>query len=342
MTDDFSPLEYSWNWDSPTAPPKIRYSIEAIGPLAGNESDPFNQASAIDLCGELDTICPKIDWKLFKMFQGAFCETSQPRRDDRSSIKDYSSSSSIFLAFELGAAIATKAYFVPVKAEQRGVSRLSVLTEAIQSLKNQYGGFDAYEKFLEFTTTAQGSKFEIIGVAIDCVTPEKSRLKVYVRSPETSFHSVCEVLSLGGRLNAMSTKHHEETKELWWRTLGLSESFSESDELEHKSLQTAGVLYNFDIKAGDDLPQPKLYVPLKQYAQNDLDAAQGLGEFLKRRGKDRFVGNYISALKRSCLHRELKDGLGFQTYIGVGFQKDGSLALCSYWNGEVYHPNRLG
>lgn len=340
MTDDFSPLEYSWNWDSPTAPPKIRYSIEAIGPAAGTPLDPFNQASTLDLCSQVDAICPAVDWSWFELFQGALCDHSQLSKFNSTDDEHHSSSSSVFLAFELGNTIAAKAYFVPVKAEQLGVSRLSVLTEAIELLRSKYGAFEGYDAFLDFTTTSQGSKLDIIGVAIDCISPEKSRLKLYVRSPETSFESVCEMMTLGGRLNPMTKGHQDELRDLWWLTLGLNESVLESDELNPKVQETAGVLYNFDIIAQDSLPKPKLYVPIKHYAVNDLDAAQGLCEFLRRRNRDKYASNYMRALERSCTHRKLSDGLGFQTYIGTGFQKDGSLALCSYWNGEAYHPNR--
>ena len=42
MTDEFSPLEFSWSWDSSEERPQVRYSIEAIGADAGKAMDPFN------------------------------------------------------------------------------------------------------------------------------------------------------------------------------------------------------------------------------------------------------------------------------------------------------------
>ena len=60
MTDDFSPLEYSWIWDA-KGHPKIRYSIEAIGPDAGTAIDPFNRVQTMRLVNQLCVALPERD-----------------------------------------------------------------------------------------------------------------------------------------------------------------------------------------------------------------------------------------------------------------------------------------
>ncbi|KAF2676345.1 aromatic prenyltransferase [Lentithecium fluviatile CBS 122367] len=375
MTDDFSPLEYSWNWDTPKKGPKIRYAVEAIGPDAGTLKDPFNQNSTLELCDQLRDALPGTNFSLLDIMRDSFYDSSaqksssaqpNPRKNywqklrgqlragsKRKSISfstnssrslpedtDHSSPSSIFLAFELGQTIATKAYFVPVKAEQHGISRLEVLTGAIETLRTHGYPFEAYDKLLEFSKTSHGARLDIIGVAIDCIDPEATRYKIYVRSPESSFRSVLEMMTLGGTIDSVSSTARSELKDLWGSVLGLAPDFSETEELKCEKHETAGVLYNFDIKPRGTSVDPKLYVPVRHFASNDFDAAQGLGTYLQARGRDRYFANYMQALERSCTHRSLKDGRGFQTYIGTGIQKDGSLALCSYINQEVYHPNR--
>ncbi len=42
MTDDFSPIEYSWKWSMGTDPPEIRYSIEALSYLMSAAADLLN------------------------------------------------------------------------------------------------------------------------------------------------------------------------------------------------------------------------------------------------------------------------------------------------------------
>jgi hypothetical protein len=378
MTDDFSPLEYSWNWDTPQKDPKIRYAVEAVGSEAGTLKDPFNQDSTLELCDQLRTALPGTNFTLLDVLKNSFYDgdkakdSQKPTRTRRSywnklqgrlrgtpkrksisagsnsesttrSVSEdahHSSPSSIFLAFELGSKIATKAYFVPVKAEQHGISRLEVLTGAFETLRRYGYPFEAYDKLLEFFKTSQGEKLDIVGLAIDCVEPEASRFKIYVRSPESSFKSVCDMMTLGGEIDSMSSFARRELKDLWCSTLGLDANFPETEHLKYDQHETAGVLYNFDLKPKGASFVPKLYVPVRHFAKNDYDAAQGLGGYLAARGRDRYFENYMRALERTCQHRSLKDGCGYQTYIGAGFQKDGSLALCSYINQEVYHPNR--
>ena len=173
--------------------------------------------------------------------------------------------------------IATKAYFIPIKAEQLGSSKLTVLTEVVRSLESDVVKFPAYDRFLDFASTStQGSQMEIIGAAIDCVDPIKSRLKLYVRSPDTSFDRVCAILSIDHELDTLSNGLHEDLKVLWYLVLGLEQSYPASRSLKSKVHETAGVLYNFDIKAGNGEPETKVYIPVRHYGKDDLAIAQGL------------------------------------------------------------------
>jgi DMATS type aromatic prenyltransferase len=148
-------------------------------------------------------------------------------------------------------------------------------------------------------------------------------------------------MTLGYTLDFLTESARGNLKDLWQLTLGLDPCFSEDDGLPVKHHQTSGVLYNFDIKLCGSSVQPKLYIPIKHYATNDASAAKGLGTYLQARGQDAYFVNYMRALQRICTHRSLDAESGYQTYIGTGVQMDGSLALCSYINGEVYHPRRL-
>lgn len=340
MTDDFSPLEYSWNWDTPTAPPKIRYSVEVIGPNAGTARDPFNQAQTLKLQKQLSRGYPHMNWEWYDIIQQTFCDLEEGTTEAAEGTAELKPQSSVFLAFELGNEINAKAYFIPVKAEQHGISRFAVLTESVERLRKKGYPLPAYDYLMGFIHKHQGPELEVVGIAIDLVHPDLSRFKIYLRTPETSFQSVCEWMLLG-RSDKLPENSHQELKDLWRFTLGVDEAYPEERELPGNDHYTAGVLYNFDIQATKAVPQAKLYVPVKHYARNDLEAAHGLGTFLQARGRARYFPQYMRALERTCTHRSLADGKGFQTYIGTGFARDGSLALCSYLNGEVYHPRRM-
>ncbi|KAF7502868.1 hypothetical protein GJ744_004963 [Endocarpon pusillum] len=342
MTDDFTPIEYSWSWDTPKAPPKIRFSIEAIGPDAGTKIDPFNQAMTMELARHVNAVAPDVDWDLFNHFRKEFCsqelwesacvEGHNPQE---------SHSSSMFMAFEMNKRdVAVKAYFVPVKAEQTGQSRLSVVSDSIRSLERPDFRLPAYHHISAFMTDhPDGSQLEIVGIAVDCVLPKTSRLKVYVRSPRTSFDSVCTVMSMGGKSSIFSPATLIDFKKLWQLTLGLDEDFASDENLHPKRHQTAGILYNFDIKAGNILPEPKVYIPVKHYAPNDLAVAKGLASYLSLMGRDRFMDGYMRALEGMCNHRSLDSQCGLQTYISCSVKKE-QLVLTSYFSPEVYHDAR--
>jgi len=341
MTDDFSPLEYSWNWNTPGSRPTIRYSVELASEKAGTTTDPHNRQPTIELCDELRHNLCKADWKLFDIMRDAFYDSTMNALTTTKETQDVSSASSLFLAFELGEQVATKAYFMPVKADQHGISRLAVLTQAIEQLRKCGYTCGGYEQLVQYMGTEQGSSLEVVLVGIDCFESEESRFKIYVRTPRTSFASVCETMTFGSTLDALPGKARDNLKDLWRLTLDLESDFSETDELPNKHHQTSGVLYNFDIKLRGYSLRPKLYIPVKHYATSDASAVHGLGTYLRSREQDEYFLNYLRALRSTCTHRSLEEHSGYQTYIGTGVQKNGSLALCSYINGEVYHPNRF-
>ena len=339
MTDDFSPIEYSWSWDTPKGPPKIRFSIEAIGRDAGTKLDPFNQKMTDELIHRVNSTVPNVDWQWFDHFRNMFYEPNSAHSNLADTIDpELSHTSSLFMAFELqNAEVAVKAYFIPVRAEQIGRSRLSVLSESIQSLQKPHLRFPSYDHLSAFLSSrSASSRLDIIGVAVDCVLPIYSRLKVYIRSYETSFDSVCDFLSMGGKLDTFSENTLQDFRSLWYSVLGLDDDLSTSEDLRPAKHYTAGVLYNFDIRAGSAMPEPKVYIPVKHYAPNDLVVAQGLTSYLKGKGKDRFTDNYMRALKGMCTHRSLADGCGLQTYISCAVQNT-QFVLTSYMSPEIYH-----
>ena len=339
MTDDFSPIEYSWNWDTPKGPPKVRFSVEAIGQEAGTKFDPCNQKMTDELIERLGSTVPNVDWQWFNHFRSMFCQSDSTQLTlANTCAPELSHTSSVFMAFELqDAEVAVKAYFVPVKAEQTRRSRLSILSESIESLQGPDLRGPSYDHLLAFLNSRSANHgLDIIGVSVDCVSPADSRLKIYVRSSETSFDSVCDFLCMGGKLNTLSEDTLQDFRRLWHSVLGLGDGLPASEELHSKEHQTAGVLYNFDIKARSSMPEAKVYIPVRHYAPNDLVVAQGLTSYLKSKGRDRFTDNYLRALEGMCTHRSLADGCGLQTYISCAV-KNAQLVLTSYMSPEIYH-----
>ena len=341
MTDDFSPLEYSWSWDA-RGHPKIRYSIEAIGPDAGTVVDPFNRAQTMVLINQLREALPETNWQWFHHFADTFHEDEDMDYRDVSHGRGCSNQSSIFLAFELdGLKVAVKAYFIPIKSAQTGEAPLATVTQAIERLEYPGDSITAHKDLHDFMLhNPSGTSLQIVGLSVDCVDPCKSRLKYYVRSPYTSFSSVCTVLTLDDKIHSVKAHNGLETlRKLWQLVFGLEDGFSPDKELASKEHETAGILYNFDIRPGVSSPEPKIYLPVRHYGRSDQHIAQGITEFLRQHGGQQFVASYLTMLESLCDHRALDSGCGLQTYISCTV-KEGQLSLASYIGPEIYHPAR--
>ena len=345
MTDDFSPLEYSWSWDGDRHP-KIRYSVEAIGRYAGSSVDPFNRRETCTVVEVLRQALPCTDWRLFEHFLEALYENEggcevRHETDERSS----SSASSLFLAFEFGEEdIAVKAYFMPVRSTLPAENPFSVVARSIRDLLNSnlFSSTAAYLQLQDFVQTHHlGQALELVCVAIDCVDPSISRIKCYVRSPSTSFDNVCAIMTLGRTTSGAQMKPGlQKLKRLWQLSLGLQEGFSSSHELDLKLHQTAGVLYYFDIRPRNTSPEPKVYIPVRHYGHSDRDVLKGLEQFLREEGlESRYIDGYRRLLETLATHRTLDSGCGLQSYISAALTEQ-SLSLTSYIAPELYHPRR--
>lgn len=346
MTDDYSPLEYSWAWERT---PKIRYSYEPIGSEAGSSSDLFNRKRSLENMDSLRSgVLRYADWTWFNAFADVFYSSSAPSATSACSTPNdraTSSPSSIFMALEISAEqTAGKAYLVPVKAEQTGRSRLSVLGEAIQTIETPsltLSAYPAVETYMNHREEA-GSPLHIIGVAVDCVDPSLSKLKIYLRAQETSFESVRSVLSLGGAIEPWSDETLADLRELWRHVFSLDNDFSDSMDLRSLTHETAGILYNFDIKANNTVPDTKVYIPVKHYGRNDKAVAEGVVAFMRKKCYPReHTDAFLRATNRLCgKHRQLADGTGMQTYVSCAVKK-GRLSVTSYISPQVYHPRRF-
>jgi len=331
MTDDFSPVEYSWKWGLGDERPEIRFSLEPIGPYAGTAVDPYNQASVKELLFQMNAAIPGVDITWFDRFARDF----QPRETDQAFESEWGSS--MFTAFEFSENdIGVKAYYMPRSPSRSEEFLSSGFRKAVQSVGGNNKCLDAFEVLLDFLKNdPDGSKLQMLILGIDCVEPIKSRVKVYMRTPGTSLAHVAAIMSLGGR-KKLSPEALQDMKELWGATLGLDESFSSSAELPANSHYTSGVLFYFDIKPGCSVPGVKVYIPVRHYGKDDGSIASGLTTFLEKRGRGRFSKKYMSMLRGFAEQPAIESGNGLHTYISFSFQKQGELTLTSYLSPQVY------
>ncbi len=302
MTDDFTPIELSWSWGCGSEAPMVRFSIEPIGPCAGTSADPLNEHATTRLIRRFQHVLPDTDLTWFDHFSKELLTYSRHSTEPDRISRFEGHESRTFIAFDLDEnGIVLKAYFLPAfKAAETGQSNLAVISQAIKNLPNQQGSsFYGYNILLDYMkTSVEGSQLEVEMLGIDCTAPTKSRLKIYLRSRSTCFNSVRATMALGGRLKDPGLeKGFEELRKLWTLVLGKDEQFAPAEDLQRKDHRTAGILYYFEIRPGQAAPVPKVYIPVRHYAPNDLDIAHGLRTYLKSRRQGSVAGRYMQALK---------------------------------------------
>jgi DMATS type aromatic prenyltransferase len=300
MTDDFTPIETSFNFDSGKR--LVRLSIEPIGHSAGTILDPFNQAVVAKAVQNLKRFDPNADFQWFNTLVDELFVREENYFKVQEAIPKTEARSQFFVAFDLEKANAgAKAYFMPtLKAIETGTPNLQLTSKVMNRLhssktplKDAYGTIEDY--ILSQPVEAM-PRIEII--ATDCVTPTKSRVKLYIRTRYTSFSKVRDVYTLGGRLNDPTTHEGVATlKGLWYSLLSLPADYPEEDELPFTDHRTAGTLFNFELKPGNPLPQPKVYVPVRHYGRSDLDISASLAAFFKQQGWKGPAGSYIEDMQ---------------------------------------------
>lgn len=308
MTDDGTPVEVSWDWGFDCNQAKIRYSIEPIGSEAGSSHDPLNQYAGSRFLESMRELLPEADWQWSEHFRKEFCIFSKSSESDN----DEAHQSRFFAAFDLEGSIATmKAYYFPAfKAKHIEQPKIEVLASAIARLPNckpsDFSAFDLLQTYINSTPSHYAGSLDIEILAVDCVHPQKSRLKVYARARQISFESVCTVVTLGGRLESSEMDQSLQELEILWRYL-FSDNGSSSDglagaspSLSLDSHRTAGILYNFEIRPGCPLPVPKVYVPVRHNARSDGRVMQALRNYIEgsRHGDAVLFTRYSKAMRK--------------------------------------------
>ena len=350
LTVDGTPIEYSWKWNTVGGAPDVRYTMEPIGVHPGTTLDPLNQDSTKELLYQLATKMPSLDLTWFYHFCKVFFDAEKERYVlENAGLL----TSTLCVAFEfLKQGLSVKTYFGPKKIGQmQGPPPLNVWLDAVRGIAPNSSTIAEVSSFCK--TDPEGSLLQPFMLAIDCVDPAKSRIKLYVQTRHTSFDSVRTIMTMGGKITGLE-KGLEELEELVKLVLGLGPDFPSSSDLpasnDYKpaaldnfvvdSHLIEGHMYYFDIAPGSPLPDIKFYLPTRRYGKNDLEIARGLAKWLEARGRSQFSQGYMRVLESLAKHRRLEDRVGLQTYISCCFQK-GGLSMTTYLSPEAFDPERL-
>lgn len=286
MTDDNNPIELSWDWHTGVERPTVRFSIEPIGLGAGTPEDPRNERAAEEFKESILQALPDTDMSWFDHFEAFFSEGMA-----RNSVEGHSSK--VFWAFDLGEKeLTSKAYFFPgYRARATNQSNLQAISDAIASAPSctpeKLGALNIFSNFVNETKRVGRPPLELDMLAIDMIDSSKSRLKIYFRNRLTDFRSVCETMSLGGRIAGQDMDVGLGELRRLWNLLFDQESESEDKPLGQANHRTAGILYNVEFRLGGKAPKAKIYIPVRHYARTDEQVMRSVSLFMDRQGAQR-------------------------------------------------------
>ena len=109
----------------------------------------------------------------------------------------------------------------------------------------------------------------------DCITPEKSRHKMYGRTKDMSWDKVREIWTLGGRIDSPESSKGLEYLERLWKLLQVG------DTPHPLGLH---LVWNYKTKAGLTVPATKIYFPV--YGHNDQANVRSIAQYLTQIGLD--------------------------------------------------------
>jgi DMATS type aromatic prenyltransferase len=181
-----------------------------------------------------------------------------------------------------------KVYLSPyIKHVMTGKSENEIVFDAIKNL--QPGGPDlrpAVKLLEDYLATRAGDFYlgnQFIG--IDCADPGKARVKLYMATDTARFDFIRAAMTLSGRLNdEHTTKGMEILGDIWHLLLDEPEGISADWNKPRNKLDNAlpGVFVSYEIRAGVELPDVKVYVPMWLYHKSDEAVAKNLDRIFTR------------------------------------------------------------
>jgi DMATS type aromatic prenyltransferase len=242
----------------------------------------------------------------------------------------------MYVAFELlekGFMVKTYFQFCPETPPS-----LATVMNLIRNSLRKHVAFDELVAFMSYHP--MGTALRQDALAVDCIEPAKSRLKLYAVSGHTSFDSVVSVMTLGGKIQC-TEESITELADLFRLVLGLPEDFSRKAELLVSENYDANVAhkwwagwkkvfaYHFDIGSSTSLPDVKAYLPVDTCGKSEREVAAGLKAFLESRGRGKYSDGFLSFVRMLLEDFPSDNKLRAHTWIACWF-KNGELHMTSY------------
>ncbi|EFQ99847.1 tryptophan dimethylallyltransferase [Nannizzia gypsea CBS 118893] len=342
------PVELSVNYRK-QGQSTVRISVEPCTHLSGLPIDPFNQVPTKELMAKIAKydFC-NFDTELWDYFSS--CLTVS--KSEQHHIAENNIDVSVFKTqmapgFDLSdnGEISVKGYVYPrAKATANGVPIESLVFESLQYFEKKNDCSTALAMLKEYILEKNlGSNIGFL--AWDCVTPSKSRLKMYLGSADVTMGMIKDLYTIGGRLNDPTTLKGFELLTQLWKATGLAEGVRElvpyfDDPMQVPSQgQKAPVLINYEITPGSPHPVSKLYLPT--HGENDLQVAKGLSEFFAQIGWTELAETYVDRLQALYPNLDLSRTSCLISWLSFAYTEKNGVYLTVYYHSSSEYMWKL-
>jgi DMATS type aromatic prenyltransferase len=291
-------VELSWNFHAGRS--TVQIGLEPIGRLAGTSVDPFNALETAKLMSCLLADKNLDDGTLWRHFSEDLAVGPGEALSVVACMKPNEHMTVNTISFDLSDEPIPKVYFYPIaKSLSLGVHAGELVSDSIERLEiNVTPALNVIRAFVEESKAEHGNILRMECLSFDAVDPYQSRLKAYLRTPQTSLRRVQEIYALGGRLRGPEIDVCiVNLRRFWSGVLGVNDE--EEEELMRSTHRTAGIIFNFELRHDDPLPKPEVYIPTRHYGGTDLAIAQGLSRFFHGLGWHQLADSYVNTVQRA-------------------------------------------
>jgi DMATS type aromatic prenyltransferase len=358
-TWDGSTHEYSFEFKKDESRPEVRFVLDACRLRPVDASNPLNPLPTDLLIETFASRAPGFDSTWYRALKRHFDYSHLPA-EEQLRLGDKAGHLTPFLVgFDISRMLPAppatlpvvgKAYFLPCfAAEAQRTTRFAVICAAIRDIPdigarpNVLSSLSQIEDYLSTkpATWRDGARF----LATDFLSPDKSRLKIYLRCPSTEFEDVWDYFTLGGRIPGLETdkeRYRDFIDLLGGAAPSAAENGRDGKTMETDNRRKLTTLY-FSMDNKSPLPSPKIAFCARNFAANDLEVARGLDSWFEKHG---WAGDKRPSVEelvgKAFTHRGLDEKAGIFTFIGLARKNPTKpdLSIQTYLCPELYHSSR--
>jgi hypothetical protein len=141
MSQDCSPLEYSWKWNAPGSQPEVRYSWEPYNPGQDSCVNPLNHKHSHEYMRDIKRVVPHVDFTLCQHFLDILEQGDQPTSNLLHAVDQPRSE-----GFDLKSYVTPRDFKIPV--DRDSITKRE-WHEAIEKLNPDNASHKALKEFLE-------------------------------------------------------------------------------------------------------------------------------------------------------------------------------------------------